>query len=288
MNVSFIGTGIMGSRMAANLLGAGQPLTVYNRTAAKADELVAKGATRADSIAAAARGADVVVTMLSEPRAVKTVAEILWTNLADNALWMNCSTVNPSFAAEMSAETKRRGFRYLDAPVAGSKAAAGGAQLVFFLGGDAADVAEVKPLTDAMGQKVVHLGAAGQGSALKVVVNQQLAVAMASFAEGVALGESLGLPRELVVNVLLNGPLVPAFMGAKREAIMSDDYTSDVHFPLQWMQKDLEMATHSAYESGATMPVSSAAKESYRAAMRRGLAEADFAAIFDYYTRTLN
>ena len=286
MQVSFIGTGIMGSRMAANLLAADQPITVYNRTAAKADELVDTGATRAANLSAAAAGADVVITMLSEPRAVKSVATELLPRLPEGSLWMNCSTVNPSFAVEMGALAQQHGIRYLDAPVAGSKAAAAGAQLVFFLGGSEADVAQVKPLTDAMGQKVVHLGDIGKGSALKIVVNQQLAVAMASFSEGVALGESLGLPRELVVTVLLNGPLVPAFMQAKREAIMRDDYTSDVHFPLQWMQKDLEMATHTAYESGATMPVSGAAKESYRAAMRRGLAEADFAAIFDYYTRT--
>ena len=288
MQITFIGTGIMGSRMATNLLAAGHALTVYNRTPEKADALVARGARRAVSIAAAATGADVIITMLSEPRAVKSVAEELWAHMTPGALWMNCSTVNPSFAAEMGRTTTQRGFRYLDAPVAGSKAAAEGAQLVFFLGGSPAAVAAVKPLTDAMGQKVVHLGEAGKGSALKVVVNQQLAVAMASFAEGVALGESLGLPRELVVTVLLNGPLVPAFMGAKKAQIMTDDYTSDVHFPLQWMQKDLEMATHTAYESGATMPVSNAAKESYRAAMRRGLSEADFAAIFDYYTRTLD
>ena len=288
MQVSFIGTGIMGSRMAANVLATGQTLTVFNRTPEKTDELVERGATRAGSIAEAATGADVVVTMLSEPRAVKQVAETLWASMTPGALWMNCSTVNPSFAAEMSKATTERGFRYLDAPVAGSKAAAAGAQLVFFLGGKKEDVDTVKPLTDAMGQKVVHLGEAGQGSALKIVVNQQLAVAMASFAEGVALGESLGLPRELVVTVLLNGPLVPAFMGAKKDQIMNDDYISDVHFPLEWMQKDLEMATHTAYESGATMPVSNAAKESYRAAMRRGLSRADFAAIFDYYTRTLD
>ena len=287
MKIGFIGTGIMGSRMAGHLLTAGHTLTVYNRTTAKAQPLADRGATLVHSPAAAAHDVDVLFTMLAHPRAVKAAAsgeQGFLGALPKGALWMNGSTVNPSFAEEMGEWAAGQGVRYLDAPVAGSKPQAEGAQLVFFLGGTAEDVEQVKPLTEAMGQKAVHVGAVGKGSALKIVVNQQLAVSMAAFSEGVALGESQGLPREFVMGVLLNGPLVPPYLHAKREQILAGAF-DQVAFPLQWIQKDLEMATHTAYETGATMPVSNAAKEAYRQAMRQGHGEADYSAIFDWYTR---
>jgi 3-hydroxyisobutyrate dehydrogenase-like beta-hydroxyacid dehydrogenase len=132
-----------------------------------------------------------------------------------------------------------------------------------------------------MGSRVLHVGGVGMGVSLKVVVNSQLAIAMAAFSEGAALGKALGIPQELLFNVLLNGPVVAPAVGGKREKFEQDDYT-DVEFPLRWIQKDLQMATVAAYEAGTAMPVANVAKEVYRLAEQQGLDELDYSAVFRF------
>ncbi len=288
MTIGFIGLGIMGSRMATNLQNANHQLVVYNRTAAKAQALLDAGAIWANSPAQVAQQCDLLITMLAHPQAVKATA--LGTNgflsqLRPEQLWIDSSTVNPSFVQEMANLAKARGLSFLEAPVAGSKNQAAGAQLVFFAGGSAADFVRAQPLMDHMGKKAIHVGDHGKGASLKIVVNLLLATSMAAFAEGVALGESLGLTEELLFNVLIGGPVVPPFIAAKKETIQAKAY--DVEFPLQWIQKDLQMATQTAFETGVAMPVTSTAKEVYRMAMLDGWKEKDFSAIHGYYQKGL-
>lgn len=286
MKIGFIGLGIMGSRMAANLLKNDYSLIIYNRSKEKAKALISAGAVWADTPAEVAGQADILVTMLAHPEAVRKISEGedgFLPALKTGSLWIDCSTVHPSFAREMATAAGRRNIRYIDAPVAGSKNQAAGAQLVFFAGGEAADIETAAPLFAAMGQKTVHVGNQGMGTALKMVVNLQLATSMAAFSEGIALGESFGLSREMLLNALIGGPVAPPYLAMKKENLLNETYP--VEFPLQWMQKDLHMAAIAGYESGTAMPLGNLSKEIYRMAVQDGLGQNDFSAIFGFIRR---
>lgn len=283
MKIGFIGLGIMGSRMAGHVLKTENDLIVYNRTPEKAQSLLDEGAVWAETPAEVAKNVDVLITMLAHPEAVERA--VLGENgflsvMDEGALWVDCSTVNPSFSRRMAAAAVNREVRFLDAPVAGSKNQAANAELVFFVGGHAEDITTVQPLFDVMGKKTVHVGEHGMGTSLKVVVNMLLATAMVTFAEGMALGESLGLSQETLFNVLIGGPVVAPFIAGKRAKMENSDY--DPEFPLQWMRKDLQLATQTAYETGAALPIANLSKEVFQMAAQNGLAEQDFAAIYDF------
>ncbi len=285
LTVGFIGLGIMGSRMAANLQARGYNLVVLNRTRSKAEALLQGGAMWGNTPLGVADAADVLVTMLANPETVEAAAlgpEGFLRGMRPGSIWINSSTVNPSFARRMAGEARANGVRYLDAPVTGSREAAAGARLLFMVGGEATDLEVCRPLLSSMGTRIVHVGALGLGSALKMVNNLLGAVSMAAFAEGAALGEALGVPRQTIFDTLLGGPMVAPVVSAKRTGIERDDYDAD--FPMRWMQKDLHLAAISGYEAGVPMPVVNVTKELYRLAMREGYADQDYGAIYKYLT----
>jgi 3-hydroxyisobutyrate dehydrogenase/glyoxylate/succinic semialdehyde reductase len=284
-NIGFIGLGIMGSRMAANLQAHGYTLIVFNRTLAKAESLLRGGATWARTPASVAAEADVLFTMLANPEAVEAAAlgtEGFLSALHPGAIWVNSSTVNPSFARRMAAEALAKGVQYLDAPVTGSRDAAAGAELLFMVGGDAADLELCRPLLASMSKRIVHVGGHGLGSALKMVNNLLGAVAMAAFAEGAALGQALGVPRQTIFDELLSGSMVAPVVAAKRAKIERQDYEAD--FSMRWMQKDLHLASISGYEAGVPLPLVNVTKEIYRLAMREGYADRDYGSIYAFST----
>ncbi len=288
MKIGFIGLGIMGSRMAANLLSADVELVVFNRTPAKTAPLAAQGANVATSMADFAE-VDILFTMLAHPDAVTAVSlgkNGFLNHLQLGTLWVDCSTVTPSFSQQMSDESAIHKVQFLEAPVAGSKPHAANGDLVFFVGGASENVEKCTPFFNRMGRKVVHVGTHGMGTALKVVVNALLATSMATFAEMMALGQALGLSQEMLLNVLIGGPVVPPFMGMKRANIEQNMY-DDPDFPLQWMFKDLHMATIAAYETAVPTPVTQAAQGLYALAIQDGLGEADFSAIYQYLNGVL-
>jgi 3-hydroxyisobutyrate dehydrogenase-like beta-hydroxyacid dehydrogenase len=284
MKIGFIGLGIMGVRMAANLQKAGYDLVVHNRTKAKADELVANGAVWADTPADAAEDVDILVTVLAHPEAVKEAAlgeDGFLEVMPIDAVWMDSSTVNPSFSREMAAAAEVEGVHLVDAPVAGSKDAAAAGSLIFITGGSSEVIEKCRPLMDVMGQNVMHMGeAVGTGTSTKVLFNALLAQSMLAFAEGLALGEAMGIDRDKLMDMLIGGPVVAPFVAGKRPFIEADDY--DPHFPLKWMRKDLQLATQTGYEVGAPMPSANAAKEVYALAVKHGLGDLDFSAIYKF------
>ena len=285
MKIGFIGLGIMGSRMAANLQKHGYPLVVFNRTRAKAESLLGPCGTFSDSPAKLAEQVDVVFTMLAHPDAVEQAAlgrDGFLDHLKANALWVDCSSVNPSFSKKMAAEAARREVHFVDAPVTGSAGPAAEAKLIFWVGADPADLEAIRPLLLCMGNKIVHTGGHGAGTSMKMVVNLLLGTGMAAFAEAMALGEGLGISRKMLFDSLLGTPAVAPFLASKREKIESGNYEAE--FPLRWIQKDMHLASVSAYESGVAMPLTNAAKELYRLAMRDGHDTEDFSAIYDYLT----
>jgi 3-hydroxyisobutyrate dehydrogenase-like beta-hydroxyacid dehydrogenase len=283
MKIGFIGLGIMGSRMAANLQKHGYSLVLFNRTRAKAQSLIDNGATFAESAAEVAEQVDVLFTMLAHPDAVEQAAlraDGFLNHLKPSALWVDCSSVNPSFSKKMAATATARRIRFVDAPVTGSAPVAEEAKLVFWVGGDADDVEAIRPLLLSMGNKIIHAGGHGMGTSMKMVINLLLGTGMAAFAEGMALGEGLGLSRKMLFDSLLGMPAVAPFLAAKRDKIDKGNY--EVEFPLRWMQKDMHLASVSAYESGVALPLTNAAKELYRLAMREGHSSQDFSVIYDY------
>jgi 3-hydroxyisobutyrate dehydrogenase-like beta-hydroxyacid dehydrogenase len=287
MKIGFIGLGIMGGRMAANLQKAGHSLVVYNRTREKAAQLLAGGASWADSPAALAKQVAMVFTMLAHPEAVKEAAlgrDGFLASLAPGGLWVDCSTVNPSFSMEMAEHARSLSVRFLDAPVTGSKEPAALGKLIFWVGGETADLEACRPLFQSMGNRIVHGGKQGMGASLKMVMNQLLGTTMAAFAESLVLGRSLGLPLETLFEALLGGPAAAPFVATKRERIETGNF-DDADFRLRWLQKDLHLASVSAYETGVSLPLTNVAKEIYRFAIREGDGDKDFSAIYDYLAR---
>jgi 3-hydroxyisobutyrate dehydrogenase-like beta-hydroxyacid dehydrogenase len=285
MKIGFIGLGIMGSRMAANLQKQGHCLVLFNRTRAKAKPLLGPCGKFADSPAELAGQVDVLFTMLAHPDAVEQAAlgvDGFLNFLRPGALWVDCSSVNPSFSKKMAAAAARREVHFVDAPVTGSAPVAAEAKLTFWVGARTADLEKVRPLLLCMGNKIVHTGGNGTGTSMKMVINLLLGTGMAAFTEAMALGEGLGLSSKLLFDSLLPTPAVAPFLAAKRARIENGNYEAE--FPLRWMQKDMHLATVSAYEAGVAMPLTNIAKEIYRLAMRDGHAAEDFSAIYEYLT----
>lgn len=283
MKIAFLGLGIMGSRMAANLLKAGHELKVWNRHPAKAADLMQAGAYLATSPQDAVKDVEVCISMLSTPEVVEEIAigeNGFLSSLTTNAIWIDSSTVNPSFSIKMAREAAARNVLFLEAPVAGTKGPAEKGELLFLVAGPEKALTSCTPLFDTMGKKTLHLGAYGQGASMKMLINLLLAQQMLAFAEAAALGKGLGLPEEAILNVLLATPVTAPFLSAVRPKIDTQDY--EANFPLKWIQKDLHLATISAYEQGVPMPSLNVAKEVFASAKAAGLGNHDFSAIFQH------
>ena len=283
MRIGFIGLGIMGSRMADNLNRAKRGLLIYNRTIEKAESLIKNGAEWCDTPAQLAQKVDILFTMLAHPEAVEQLAfgdTGYLENMKPNAIWADCSTVNPSFSKAMAVEAQERQIRFVDAPVLGTKKPAQEGQLVFFVGGKKEDVETLKPYFKIMGKAVNHVGNHGMGASFKMVVNLLVAQNIIIFSEAIALGRALGFSQKMLFDMLLDGPMAAPYLSVKRPKIEEGIYEPD--FPLKWMHKDLHLVALTAYENGVALPATNAAKEFFLQAKQSGLGEKDFSAIFDY------
>ena len=170
--------------------------------------------------------------MLATPEAVEHVAlrENGFLNyLRPNALWVDCSSVNPSFSKKMAAAAAARQIHFVDAPVTGSAEVAAEGKLVFWVGGEDADLETIRALLLCMGNKIIHVGGHGMGTSLKMVVNLLMGNAMAAFAEGMALGQGLGISRKVLFDSLLGMPAVAPFLAAKREKIETETTKLSFH-----------------------------------------------------------
>jgi len=287
--VGFIGTGIMGSRMAMNLLKNGVELSVHNRTKSKTDELLEQGAVWKESPAKLAKDCDIMFTMLSTPGAVGEVAfgrNGFVETMKEEALWVDCSTVNPSFTRMVAASLQNQNKRFVDAPVAGSLKPAEKGELVFLVGGEQKDFEEIESMLEYMGKAIHHMGPAGKGASAKMVVNSMLGQALVAFSEAIALGKSLDLDTEKLFEILIDGPLTAPFIGLKQYKLKNSEYSPE--FPLKWMHKDLNLATWSAYENNCILPSLNASKELYGGAKANDMGDLDMSAVYDYIISKLN
>lgn len=282
MKIGFIGLGIMGSRMAANLQKAGHDLIVYNRTPEKAKALVEAGALLAPDPAEAVRDVDVVITMLSTPDVVRQTAEVILPAMKPGIFWVDVSTVNPSFSKEMAQLSVKHRVRFVDAPVAGSKAPAENGELLFLAGGTEEELTEVAPLLDIMGKKTLYLEKPGNGANVKMLINLMLAQSMATFSEAIALGKGMGLGEEQLLNILTATPVVAPVMGLLKERLLTGNF--DVNFPLKWIHKDVMLALDTASELSVNMPSLEQTESLYKIALDSGLGELDFSAVYQSIT----
>ncbi len=283
MKIAFIGLGIMGSRMASHLLENEVDLTVYNRSEEAMKPLKEKGAKTANSANEAVKEADIVFSMLSKPEAVEEVffgKEGALASMKKDAIWADCSTVNPSFSLKAFEEAKKHNIKFLDTPVSGSKPQAQAAELIFLVGGEKTEVETLEPYLNMMSKKVLHIGNTGKGASFKIIVNMMLAQSMLIFSEATLLGQKMGIEKEFLLETLPNLIVAAPFTKVKAENIKKDNY--DVQFPLEWMLKDLQLASITAYENKQPLYLSNLAKEIYTEANRSGMSRMDFSAIHKY------
>jgi 3-hydroxyisobutyrate dehydrogenase len=281
-HVALIGLGLMGSGMARRLLGAGFPLTVYNRSPERAAPLAAEGARAAASPREAAAGADVVISMVAHDGASRAVwqgEQGALAGVARGTVLVECSTLTVGWIEELAREAAAAGCELLDAPVTGSKTHAAAGELSFLVGGSLATLEAARPVLAAMSRAIVHVGATGHGSLLKLINNFLCGVQAASLAEALALIERSGLDRAKALEVLTNGapgsPLVKTVSGR----MTAQDYTPN--FLLKLMAKDLTYALGEGRRQGVSLSTVASALPLYEQAIASGRGEEDFSVIVE-------
>jgi 3-hydroxyisobutyrate dehydrogenase-like beta-hydroxyacid dehydrogenase len=280
--LGFVGLGAMGGRMARRLLDGGFTLHGYNRTAAKAADLVAAGMTRVASPREAAERAEAVFTMVTDDAALDAVTrgpQGILAGLRPGAILIEMSTVSPAVIHRLADEVAARGGALLDAPVSGSPATLDAGQLSFMVGGDPAVLERARPFLAAIGPTMTHVGPAGLAKSMKIAVNQGLAVQMLVFAESVLLAEKSGVARERAVEVLLKSVVASPMVKYRGPFVLG--MPAEAWFDVDMMQKDLRLALDMARASAVSLPSVALTHELLTAAKGLGLAKYDFAVLFD-------
>lgn len=278
--IGFIGLGIMGRGMATNLVKAGYDVTVYNRTRSKAEELADQGAKVASTPAMAASWKDVVFTMLADPVAVKEVVlgrDGVIEGLCQGSVLIDCSTVDPETTAAVRDAAAKKGARFLDAPVAGSKDAAAKGELILMVGGDSDTLDQVRPILDVISKTIIHAGPSGSGTMLKLCFNLVVSHMMAALSEALVLGVKAGLSPQKIIDTIMTGVIGSRFYEWKGGCIINRDFSTN--FSLKLMHKDLSLIMSAGYNSDTPLPVTAAVKELYSFARGLGDPEDDFCSV---------
>ncbi|HUU50560.1 MAG TPA: NAD(P)-dependent oxidoreductase [Nitrospinota bacterium] len=280
--IGFIGLGLMGKPMAKNLLGAGYPLVVYNRTKRKMKELVEAGAESAKSPEELAKKSRVIITMISDPPALKEV--VLGKNgvihgVKNGSILIDMSTIAPTFTREVAQRLKKKGVEMLDAPVSGSVPGAIAGTLCIMVGGKKDAYDKSLKILKKMGKKIFYMGKSGMGSYMKLVVNLIAAIINQAMAEGLVLGTKAGVSPDLLLKVLSAGAGKAALIEVKGPAILKRNFKTN--FALKHMYKDLHLILDAAEELQVPLPLTGRTLEIYRKALEKGLGEKDFCAIIN-------
>ena len=288
--IGFIGLGLMGRPMAMNLLKAGHSLTIWNRTPARAAELVAAGAVLAKTPREVAAASDVLISIVSDPPALESV---LWGHEGKNdgalgglkagSVYIDSSTVSPTLVKKISAACKERGVRFLDAPVTGGDWGAREGNLVFMIGGDAETLKEVEPVLGVMGKKWFHLGANGAGQTIKLAMNALLALQVGAMADAIALVTKAGLSGEQLVEVMQASMARSGLLDLKSPLMLKGDFKPS--FPLRLMHKDLGLALDLANELGVALPATAAAREVYNYVKGEAKEDLDYSAVMRFWKK---
>jgi 3-hydroxyisobutyrate dehydrogenase-like beta-hydroxyacid dehydrogenase len=289
-NIGFIGLGLMGRPMALNLLKAGHKLTVWNRTPARARELMAAGATLAKTPREVAASSEILITIVSDPPALESV---LWGSveqkdgaleaLKSGSIYIDSSTVSPSLVKKISSACGQRGVRFLDAPVTGGDWGAREGNLVFMIGGDEDTLKEAEPVLGIMGKKWFHLGPNGAGQTVKLAMNAILALQVGAMAEALALVTRAGLKGEQLVEVMQASMARSGVLDVKSPLMLKGDYKPS--FPLRLMHKDLGLALDLGNQLGVALPATAAAREVYNAVKGEVKEDLDYSAVMRFWKK---
>jgi 3-hydroxyisobutyrate dehydrogenase-like beta-hydroxyacid dehydrogenase len=282
-SVGFIGLGIMGEPMAMNLVKAGYQVSVFNRTHDKARALERAGARVASSPADAARGADYVMTIVSDSAASEEVImgkDGVLQTVRPGAIVIDSATISPVVSRRLACATAGKKASFLDAPVTGSKHGAEKGELTFMIGGDRETFERALPLLKVLGKKHIYCGAHGAGLSAKLAQNAIQSTMVEIFCEGFVLAAKSGVKPEVMFEIVQNSLARAALTDFKAPFIFKGDFTP--YFPLKWMHKDVTLAMEAAYSQGVPMPVTAAVKEVYASARAQGKGDLDYAAVVTF------
>ena len=284
--VGFIGLGLMGRPMGLNLLKAGFPLTVWNRTPGRTEALAAAGATVSSTPREVAASSDVVITIVSDPPALESV---LWGpagalgSMARGSLLIDSSTVSPALARRLAVDCAARGIEFLDAPVTGGTWGAEKGELVFMVGGKSETFERARPVLAAMGKRFFHLGENGAGQTVKLAMNLILALQVQALSEALALVTGSGIAGQKLVEVMQSSMARAPVLDVKAPVILEKKYAPS--FPLRLMHKDMSLALELGNQTGVALPATAAAREVYNYVLGAAKEDLDYAAVARFWEK---
>ncbi len=285
--VAFLGLGVMGYPMAGHLQGAGHEVTVYNRTAAKAEAWAAQhGGATAATPAEAAEGTDFVMACVGNDddlRAVCTGADGAFGSMSGGAIFVDHTTVSAKVTGEMYAAAGGRGVGFVDAPVSGGQAGAENGILSIMCGGDQAHYDAAEPVMQAYGRTIKRLGDSGAGQLTKMVNQICIAGLVQGLSEGLHFAEKAGLDGRAVVDVIAGGAAGSWQMANRYETMLEDHF--DHGFAVDWMRKDLGICLSTANENGASLPVTALVDQFYKDVQKLGGGRWDTSSLIKLLTK---
>jgi 3-hydroxyisobutyrate dehydrogenase len=285
MKVGLIGLGLMGHPMGANLLKAGHELTIWNRTASRGDDLVARGAKSAAAPRELAAASEVIISIVSDPPALESVywgEGGVFSGLKRGSLMIESSTVSPGLEKRAAAAAAEMGVDFLEAPVTGGTWGAEKGELVFMVGGEASTLKRAEPVLSAMGKKWFHLGPIGSGQTVKLAMNLLLDVQVEAFAEALALVTKAGVPGQSLYEVMQSSMGRSGVIDLKGANMLKGEYKPS--FPLRLMHKDVGLALDLANQLGVPLPAAAASREVLSAVKGATKEDVDFSALATFWT----
>jgi len=276
----------MGSRMAERLLAAGHSVIGYNRTKAKAQALLAAGMEWGDSPRMVAAASEIIFSMVTNTAALEAVSEGadgILAGLGPEKIYIDMSTVSPAASRAIANQVASKGARMLDAPVSGSVITLEEGKLSIMVGGEQQAFEKALPILQVIGPKVTHVGANGLAVSMKIATNLSLAVQMLAFSEGVLLAQKSGIARETAVEVLLNSVIASPMVKYRGPFVLN--MPDEAWFDVNMMQKDLLLALELGRQLDVPLPTTAITNEMLTTARGMGLAEKDFAILFEALAR---
>jgi len=279
--LGFVGLGVMGSAVTGRRLEAGHTVHVWNRTREKAEPLLEAGALWADSPRQVAERAEIVFTMVTNTAAVRAVFEGedgILAGLTPGKIYIDMSTASPANSRSLAEQVEAAGAQMLDSPVSGTSITVDQGKASLMVGGDESVFEQAKPVLEAIGPKVFHMGGNGTAVALKIAINLSLAVQMLAFSEGVLLAEKSGIDRERAVEAMLASVIASPMVAYRGPLVLG--HPDEVWFDCRMMQKDMNLALEMGRELEVPLPTTAVTNEFLTTARAMGLVEEDFATIF--------
>jgi 3-hydroxyisobutyrate dehydrogenase-like beta-hydroxyacid dehydrogenase len=278
--IGWIGLGKMGVPMSTNLIKAGYPVTVYNRTKEKSKELADQGAQVADSAKALAEGQDVVISMIADDSALEAISygpSGAFEGAKPGTIYIDMSTVSPVSSARVAEAAEKKGIKYLRAPVSGSTALATAGTLTIFASGPKGAYDLCVDIFDVMGQKSFHVGSGEEARYLKLVLNMMVGLTSAMVAEALTFGEAGGMDWEQMIDIVNNSVVTSPLVGYKAQILKDRNFTPA--FRAAQMAKDFDIALDTGKANNVPMPMTSIIRQFYGTMIATGKGDLDFFAL---------